>query len=149
MAKTQFMQIRIEPELKQKVEAMFSEMGLSVSEAVTLFFAQVAIRGEIPFTIRATPLSTTTFDDRSPAKKLLKSKQTPFNIDKRIGYTARLVSPVTAHTLGTIKINDVLWQVAAKTPIESGKSVKITEIEGSKFWVEAVDGDGEIFPDKQ
>ncbi|MCL2629949.1 MAG: type II toxin-antitoxin system RelB/DinJ family antitoxin [Firmicutes bacterium] len=53
MAKSQFMSIRIEPTLKDRVETLFGEMGITTSDAVTMFFAQVVNRGEIPFTIRA------------------------------------------------------------------------------------------------
>jgi len=87
---------------------------------------------------------------RPAVKKWLKIKQTPLNIDKRIGYKAHLVSPITADGYGTIQINDVLWHVTAKRPIENGKLVKIIEITGSKFVVvEADDDDTEIFTEKQ
>ena len=60
MPKSDFISIRISPELKSRVEILFKEMGLTTSDAVSMFFAQVANRGEIPFTIKAkTPNSRT------------------------------------------------------------------------------------------
>ena len=39
----------VEPELKKKAEAVFSEMGLSVDEAITLFYERVTGQCSDPF----------------------------------------------------------------------------------------------------
>ena len=44
--------VRTRPEVKAKAEKVFASIGLSTSDAVNLFFNQVAIRGEIPFQLR-------------------------------------------------------------------------------------------------
>ena len=53
MSKSQLMHLRIEPDLKSQVEALLKEMGLTASDAVNMYFAQIVNRGEIPFAIKA------------------------------------------------------------------------------------------------
>ncbi|MXZ12608.1 MAG: type II toxin-antitoxin system RelB/DinJ family antitoxin [Candidatus Dadabacteria bacterium] len=52
MAKTEMIRARIEPELKQEVEKIFSALGLSPTEAITLFYKQVTFYRGLPFTVR-------------------------------------------------------------------------------------------------
>ena len=61
MAKTEMIRARIEPELKQEAEKVFSALGLSPTEAITLFYKQVAFYRGLPFTVRI------------PAKKTLEA----------------------------------------------------------------------------
>jgi len=44
-------QARIEPELKQAAEVVFSQLGITSGEAIRMFYAQVKIRGGIPFDV--------------------------------------------------------------------------------------------------
>lgn len=44
-------EIHIEPILREKVRKIFEAIGLSESEAVTLFYKQVAMRNALPFNI--------------------------------------------------------------------------------------------------
>ena len=44
-------QTRIEPNLKATAEAVFSKLGISSSEAIRMFYAQVSMRGGIPFDV--------------------------------------------------------------------------------------------------
>jgi DNA-damage-inducible protein J len=52
MAKTAMIRARIEPELKRQAEETFSELGLSATEAITLFYKQVTVHGGLPFDVR-------------------------------------------------------------------------------------------------
>lgn len=52
MSKTTFVRARIEPTLKEETENILKELGLSVSEAITLFYKQIAFRKGIPFEVR-------------------------------------------------------------------------------------------------
>ena len=52
MAKTAMIRARVEPGLKSEVEGVFSNLGLSATEAITLFYKQVAIHHGLPFPIR-------------------------------------------------------------------------------------------------
>ena len=52
MAKTEFVRARVEPELKHQAEEVFSRLGLSTTEAITLFYSQVTLHGGLPFEVR-------------------------------------------------------------------------------------------------
>ena len=52
MAKTEMIRVRVEPELKSQAEAVFSELGLSATEAITLFYTQVALHRGLPFAVK-------------------------------------------------------------------------------------------------
>ena len=52
MAKTAMVRARIEPELKEQVEAVLSQVGLTASQAITLFYKRVADEQGIPFELR-------------------------------------------------------------------------------------------------
>jgi DNA-damage-inducible protein J len=49
MSKTAFVRARIEPELKEQTETVLKEIGLSTSEAVTMFFRQIVMQRGLPF----------------------------------------------------------------------------------------------------
>lgn len=50
--KTQTVRARIEPELKAAAEAIFAEVGLRPTDAIRLFYRQVANQGAIPIDLR-------------------------------------------------------------------------------------------------
>ena len=52
MAKTEMIRARVKPELKSQAEAVFSELGLSPTEAITLFYTQVTLHRGLPFAVR-------------------------------------------------------------------------------------------------
>ena len=52
MAKTETIRARVEPELKCRAEEVFSELGLSPTEAITLFYTQVTLHRGLPFEVR-------------------------------------------------------------------------------------------------
>ncbi len=52
MAKTETIRTRIEPELKHEAETVFSALGLSPTDAITLFYKQVTLHQGLPFAVR-------------------------------------------------------------------------------------------------
>ena len=52
MAKTEMIRARVEPELKREAEDLFSTLGLSTTEAITLFYKQVTLHQGLPFAVR-------------------------------------------------------------------------------------------------
>ncbi|MBF0111079.1 MAG: type II toxin-antitoxin system RelB/DinJ family antitoxin [Magnetococcales bacterium] len=58
MAKTEMIRARVEPDLKHNAEAVFSILGLSPTEAITLFYKQVALQNGLPFDVKI-PNATT------------------------------------------------------------------------------------------
>lgn len=52
MSKTETIRARVRPELKRDAEAVLHKLGLTSSEAITLFLAQVKLQKGLPFPIR-------------------------------------------------------------------------------------------------
>ena len=52
MAKTATIRARIEPQLKVQAEELFSQLGLSVTQAITLFYRQVTLQKGLPFAVK-------------------------------------------------------------------------------------------------
>ena len=52
MAKTETIRARVEPALKHEAEAVFSKLGLSTTEAITLFYTQVTLQHGLPFAVK-------------------------------------------------------------------------------------------------
>ncbi|NOX63026.1 MAG: type II toxin-antitoxin system RelB/DinJ family antitoxin [Chloroflexi bacterium] len=66
---------QIDPELKVRVEHILSELGLTPSEAIALFYEQVEYREGLPFDI-VLPNETTrrTFEDTDAGRNLVVCK---------------------------------------------------------------------------
>ena len=52
MSKTQTIRARVKPELKRNAEAVLRKLGLTSSEAITLFLTQVKLNKGLPFPVR-------------------------------------------------------------------------------------------------
>lgn len=52
ITKSAFLNTRLEPELKSKAETVFRGLGVSTSEAVSMFLRQVVIHQGFPFPLR-------------------------------------------------------------------------------------------------
>jgi DNA-damage-inducible protein J len=75
MSKTTTVRARMEPNLKNKAEKVFSKLGLTSTQAITLFYKQVEIRNGLPFDL-VIPNETTqkTFDDTDAGKNIIVCK---------------------------------------------------------------------------
>lgn len=51
MGKTETITARLTPQVRKEVEQIFSELGLSTSQAINLFFNQVRIHKGLPFDV--------------------------------------------------------------------------------------------------
>jgi len=51
MNKTSTVRARIEPDLKDKAERVFRKLGLTSTQAITLFYKQVELRKGLPFDV--------------------------------------------------------------------------------------------------
>jgi DNA-damage-inducible protein J len=56
--KTDMIRARVEPALRVRAEAILGKLGLSASDAIRLFYAQIALRDGLPFEVRL-PNATT------------------------------------------------------------------------------------------
>jgi DNA-damage-inducible protein J len=52
MAKTRTITIRLDPSLKENVEEILDELGLTTSQAIVLFYKQVQLHRGLPFDVR-------------------------------------------------------------------------------------------------
>jgi DNA-damage-inducible protein J len=52
MAKTAVISARIDPALKSSAEEIFRELGLTTSQAITLFYKQVDLQRGLPFSVK-------------------------------------------------------------------------------------------------
>ena len=50
--KSAMIRARVDPALKTEVESILSQLGLSSSEAINLFYHQVKLNKGLPFTVR-------------------------------------------------------------------------------------------------
>ncbi len=72
MSKTATVQARIEPELKNKAEGIFRDLGLTATQAVTMFYKQVEIRKGLPFNVALVDENTRcTFEDTDAGRNLI------------------------------------------------------------------------------
>ena len=83
MAKIATVRARIEPWLKEDVEKLFKEMGLSTTEAITLFYRQVKLRNGLPFNV-VIPNKTTekVFKDTDARRNLIRCEDVDDMFDK-------------------------------------------------------------------
>jgi DNA-damage-inducible protein J len=52
MAKTEMIRARVEPDLKHDAETVLEKLGMSPTEAITLFYKQVTMYRGLPFPVR-------------------------------------------------------------------------------------------------
>lgn len=52
MSKKKNVTVRLDADLKQEVEQVFSDLGLSTSQAIVLFYKQVQLNRGLPFDVR-------------------------------------------------------------------------------------------------
>jgi DNA-damage-inducible protein J len=52
MAKTEMIRARVEPDLKHDAEIVLEKLGMTPTEAITLFYKQVKLHRGLPFPVR-------------------------------------------------------------------------------------------------
>ena len=51
MSKTTMITARVDPELKRETEKVLKGLGLTTTQAITLFFNQISLRKALPFAV--------------------------------------------------------------------------------------------------
>jgi DNA-damage-inducible protein J len=73
--KTEVIRTRIDHDLKEKVEILLGNLGLSTSEAIRIFFKQIELRKGLPFSVRLPKEETKiTFESTDKGKDLVYCK---------------------------------------------------------------------------
>ena len=75
MAKTDTLNIRIEPNLKKEAERTLDDLGMNVAEAVTIFLKQVVLTESIPFNIKKPKYNDETLDAIKEALEMVKNPE--------------------------------------------------------------------------
>jgi len=77
MSKTETVRARIQPELKNRAENVFRKLGLTATQAITLFYKQVDLRDGLPFDV-VIPNETTsrTFENTDAGRDLIVCEDT-------------------------------------------------------------------------
>jgi len=72
MSKSATIRARIEPSLKKEAESLLNKMGLSATQAITIFYRQIKMRKGLPFNI-VIPNKTTrkTLEDTDAGRDLV------------------------------------------------------------------------------
>lgn len=82
MAKTDTLNIRIEPELKKEVETTLNDLGMNIADAVTVFLKQVVMTESIPFAIKKPKLNAETIKAMEDAEKGINLSKGYTNLDE-------------------------------------------------------------------
>jgi DNA-damage-inducible protein J len=85
MGKTSTVRARIEPELKEKAEHIFQRLGLTTTQAMTLFDKQVELNNGLPFDITIpNKVTRKAFSDTDAGLELIICEDTD-DMFKRLG----------------------------------------------------------------
>lgn len=73
MTKSAMIRARVDPALKQEVEDIFEALGLSATQAITLFYQQVKWARGLPFELRLpNDVTLRTFDQTDAGEDLVR-----------------------------------------------------------------------------
>jgi len=81
MGKTANLNIRIDPNTKDQAEKLFSNFGLTVSDAVNMFIHQSIIYGGIPFAVKMDTPNAVTLAAMQEADEIAKSSKGYDNVE--------------------------------------------------------------------
>jgi len=71
--KTAAVHSRINPDIKKRAEAILTQLGLSPTEAIRMFYTQIALRNGLPFAVQIpNPTTLTAMEDSRRGHKLRK-----------------------------------------------------------------------------
>ena len=71
--KTAVISVRIDPDLKRNAEQIFKGLGLTASQAITLFYNQVNLQHGLPFSVKIPNKVTMKALEDAKARRNLKS----------------------------------------------------------------------------
>ncbi len=73
MGKTAMIRARVDPVLKEEIEDILQALGLSTTQAITLFYQQVRISKGLPFDVRLpNAVTRQTFADTDAGENLVR-----------------------------------------------------------------------------
>ena len=73
MNKSAMIRARVDPNLKDEVENVFGQLGLSATQAITLFYQQVKLNRSLPFDVRLpNAVTLTTFAETDAGENIVR-----------------------------------------------------------------------------
>lgn len=85
MSKTAMIRARVDPTLKGKAESILSAIGLSATDAITMFYKQVQMRNGLPFdAVIPNELTQQTMADTDAGRHLVRAKDAK-DLFKKLG----------------------------------------------------------------
>jgi DNA-damage-inducible protein J len=85
MRKTAVISTRINPELKHNAEQVFKELGLTATQAITLFYKQVELERGLPFAVRVPNDVTANALEKAKTRRELESFNTLDDLFEDLG----------------------------------------------------------------
>lgn len=85
MPKTAVISARIDPNLKHDAEKVFRELGLTATQAITLFYKQVELERGLPFAVRMPNEETTEALEQARTRQELETFNTLDDLFKDLG----------------------------------------------------------------
>jgi DNA-damage-inducible protein J len=79
MAKTASMYIRIDPQVKSDVEAIYSQYGMSITDAINVFLYTSRNIGGLPFDLRPATFNAETLEAIKEGNEIIKSGKARFD----------------------------------------------------------------------
>ena len=77
MPKTAVISARIDPGLKQSAEQVLQKLGLTPSQAITLFYRQIGLQNGLPFNVKLPNADTTEALNDAVARRNLETAESP------------------------------------------------------------------------
>lgn len=81
MAKTANLNIRIDPKTKEEAEKLFSNFGITVTDAVNLFLHQSLLSGGLPFSVKLPEPNTATLAAMKEIEEMIAKKSSTSSKD--------------------------------------------------------------------
>jgi len=85
MAKTAVITARVDPELKQRTESVLRELGLTPTQAITLFYKQVTLYKGLPFPVNIPNAETRQAIEDAQEGRGVKAFNTPDKLFEDLG----------------------------------------------------------------
>jgi len=85
MPKTGIISARVDPKLKRNAEEVFKELGLTTTQAITLFYKQVELERGLPFAVRIPNAITVQALEQARTRKDLESFNTLEDLFEDLG----------------------------------------------------------------
>lgn len=75
MAKTAMITTRVEPDVKKNAERVFKKLGISTTDAISVFLSQVKLRKGLPFDVKIpNKITLKAMSDADEVKNLVECK---------------------------------------------------------------------------